>query len=239
MGDDAGVSRSQGGKVGRRGIAGTVLVHKISGALAATGASLKDVHKVAQLVADNTVSIGSSLSHVHVPGREIGDADELKQDEVEIGMGIHNEPGSEKTTSDLPGIVKTMLKYMLDQSDSDRAFLKISSSDQTVLLINNLGSVSVLEIGGITSEVVNQLQKDYGIKPARIISGTFMTSLNGLGFSLSMLKLQETGLSKSMLELLDAPAECSGWVRICSSPYFQRAWPHCTPVPRLHSPRLG
>lgn len=67
-------------------------------------------------------------------------------------------------------------------------------------------------MGGITTEVVRQLSKDYGIKPKRIISGTFMTSLNGLGFSISLLKLQETGISgKSMLELLDAPAEASGW----------------------------
>jgi len=63
MGDDAGVGRERGGKVGRRGIAGTVLIHKIAGALAATGASLKDVARVARLVADNTVSIGSSLAH--------------------------------------------------------------------------------------------------------------------------------------------------------------------------------
>ncbi|KAK1017811.1 dihydroxyacetone kinase Dak1, partial [Friedmanniomyces endolithicus] len=165
------------GKVGRRGIAGTVLVHKISGALAATGATLKEVHKVAQLVADNTVSIGSSLSHVHVPGREVTE-DELKKDEVEIGMGIHNEAGSEKTTADLSGIVKIMLKYMLDSSDNDRAFLSISSSDETVLLVNNLGSVSVLEMGGITTEVVTQLASEYSIKPVRIIAGTFMTSLN-------------------------------------------------------------
>ena len=219
MGDDAGVGREQGGKVGRRGIAGTVLVHKISGALAATGASLKEVHQAAQLVADNTVSIGSSLLHVHVPGRDAGGDEELKSDEVEIGMGIHNEPGSEKSKDDLPGIVKTMLKYMLDQSDSDRAFLNVSSKDETVLLVNNLGGVSVLELGGIVSEVVSQLSKDYSIKPVRIIAGTFMTSLNGLGFSLSILKLQDTGLGsgKSMLDLLDAPAEAAGWAAAVKS----------------------
>ncbi|KAK4546258.1 hypothetical protein LTR36_001935 [Oleoguttula mirabilis] len=217
MGDDAGVGRARGGKVGRRGIAGTVLVHKIAGALAATGASLKDVHKVAQLVADNTVSIGSSLSHVHVPGRDKGEADELKEDEVEIGMGIHNEPGSEKTTADLPAIVKTMLKYMLDPEDKDRAFLSVSKSDETVLLVNNLGGVSVLEMGGITNEVVTQLSETHGIKPVRIISGTFMTSLNGLGFSISLLKIQDSGVGKSILELLDAPAECSGWAAAVSS----------------------
>ncbi|KAK5136993.1 hypothetical protein LTR08_001500 [Meristemomyces frigidus] len=217
MGDDAGVGREKGGKVGRRGLAGTVLVHKIAGALAATGASLKEVHRIATLVADNTVSIGSSLSHVHVPGRSKDGTDELKEDEVEIGMGIHNEPGSEKTTADLPAVVKTMLKYMLDESDKDRAFLSVSKSDETVLMINNLGGVSVLEMGGITSEVVSQLSSEYGIKPVRIISGMFMTSLNGLGFSISLLKAQDTGLGKSMLELLDAPAECSGWSAAISS----------------------
>lgn len=210
MGDDAGVGREKGGKVGRRGIAGTVLIHKIAGALAATGASLKDVTKVAQLVADNTVSMGSSLSHVHVPGRGLAE-DELKDGEVELGMGIHNEAGSSRAQADLPKTVKTMLENMLDESDKDRAFLKVDKSNDTVLLVNNLGGVSPLEMGGITAEVVDQLASDYGIKPKRIISGTFMTSLNGLGFSISILKLQDTGVGKSMLELLDAPAEATGW----------------------------
>ena len=211
MGDDAGVGREAGGKVGRRGIAGTVFVHKIAGALAATGVSLKDVHKVAKAVADNTVSIGSSLLHVHVPGREKGGEEEMKEDQVEIGMGIHNEDGAERVSSDLPGTVKTMLKYMLDPSDKDRGFFNVSKSDDTVLLVNNLGGVSVLEMGGITAEVVGQLEQGYGIKPKRILSGTFMTSLNGLGFSISLLKLNDAGVGKSMLELLDAPAECAGW----------------------------
>ena len=85
--DDCGVGREKGGKVGRRGIAGTVLVQKIAGALAAKGASLQEVHNVAKAVADNVVSIGSSLSHVHVPGRAPGGEDELKDNEIEVGMG--------------------------------------------------------------------------------------------------------------------------------------------------------
>lgn len=211
MADDCGVGRAKGGKVGRRGIAGTVLVQKIAGALAATGASLQEVHKVAKVVADNTVSIGSSLAHVHVPGRAPGGEDELKDGEVEVGMGIHNEPGSERTTTELPATVKTMLGYMLDPTDKDRAFLQVSKSDDTVLLVNNLGGVSPLEMGGITAEVVGQLEKTYGIKPVRVLSGTFMTSLNGLGFSISLLKLTDSGVSKPLLELLDAPAEATGW----------------------------
>jgi len=149
---------------------------------------------------------------VHVPGRDKSEAEsELKMDEIEVGMGIHNEDGSERTTSDLPGLVQKMLKYMLDPSDKDRAFLSISGSNETVVLVNNLGGVSALEMGGITNEVLEQLEKTYGIKPSRILSGTYMTSLNGLGFSISLLKLTDTGSSKSMLELLDAPAEANGW----------------------------
>ncbi|KAG9573939.1 dihydroxyacetone kinase, partial [Aureobasidium melanogenum] len=213
VGDDAGVPRSKGGKVGRRGIAGTVLVQKIAGALAATGAPLKDVHHVAKLAADNIVSIGSSLSHVHVPGRKVTEAgeDELTFEEVEIGMGIHNEAGSERTKADLPSLVEQMLAHMLDEEDKERGFLKVSSEDETVVLINNLGGVSVLEMGGIATEVLDQLKKYYNIRPVRVLVGTFMTSLNGIGFSISLLKLQDTNLDKSMLQLLDAPSEVTGW----------------------------
>ncbi|KAF2397707.1 putative dihydroxyacetone kinase [Trichodelitschia bisporula] len=213
VGDDVGVGRERGGKVGRRGIAGTVLVLKVAGALAEKGYSLKDVTRIARLAADNVVSIGASLEHVHVPGRSTEVEDALGEDEIEVGMGIHNEPGSERIKTDLPGLVKKMLQHMLDQSDSDRAFINVSKADKTVLLVNNLGGVSVLEMGGITDEVVRQLKGEYGIEPVRVLAGTFMTSLNGLGFSISLLKVQDTGLGKGcgMLELLDAPAEAPGW----------------------------
>ncbi|CAN9120220.1 Dihydroxyacetone kinase 1 [Alternaria arborescens] len=218
VGDDAGVGRAKGGKVGRRGIAGTVLVQKIAGALAAKGASLKDVTHMAQLVADNTVSIGSSLAHVHVPGRREAEEDELAEGLVEIGMGIHNEAGSERKSTDLPGLVKTMLSHCLDVADQDRSFSKITDKDDVVLLVNNLGGVSPLELSGITNEVVDQLADNFKIKPVRILAGTFMTSLNGLGFSVSLLRVADA----SMLELLDAPAEASGWSAAISSSTWAR-----------------
>lgn len=180
---------------------------------------------VAQLTADNIVSIGSSLSHVHVPGRSAADGEEeLKESEIEIGMGIHNEAGSERKTTELPGLVKTMLSHCLDTSDKDRNFLGIDTNDEVVLLVNNLGGVSVLELGGITNEVVEQLANDWKIKPVRILSGTYMTSLNGLGFSISLLKVRDTGLGagRSMLELLDAPAEASGWSAAISSDTWKK-----------------
>ncbi|CAN9185860.1 unnamed protein product [Alternaria sp. RS040] len=218
VGDDAGVGRAKGGKVGRRGIAGTVLVQKIAGALAAKGASLKDVTRMAQLIADNTVSIGSSLAHVHVPGRREAEEDELAEGLVEIGMGIHNEAGSERKSTDLPGLVKTMLSHCLDVADQDRSFSKITDKDDVVLLVNNLGGVSPLELSGITNEVVDQLADNFKIKPVRVLASTFMTSLNGLGFSVSLLRVADA----SMLELLDAPAEASGWSAAISSSTWAR-----------------
>jgi dihydroxyacetone kinase len=173
---------------------------------------------MAQLVADNTVSIGSSLAHVHVPGRREPEEDELAEGLVEIGMGIHNEAGSERKSTDLPGLVKTMLSHCLDVADQDRSFSKITSKDDVVLLVNNLGGVSPLELSGITNEVVEQLAHSFKIKPVRILAGTFMTSLNGLGFSISLLRVADA----SMLELLDAPAEANGWSAAISSSTWAR-----------------
>ena len=238
VGDDVGVGREKAGKVGRRGIAGTVLVHKISGALAARGASLEEVYKVAKLTADNTISVGASLDHVHVPGRELPDpkSDEvLSTEEVEIGMGIHNEPGSGRAVVDLPELVKTMLQQLLDWKDEDRAFLRVNSNE-VVLLINNLGGVSVLELGGITAEVVSQLEKTYNIKPIRILAGTYMTSLNGLGFSISILNVVNTDIGgPSMLQLLDAPCEAVGW----TSPIRKETWEAKSSQTRIDSAAAG
>ncbi|KAH0566110.1 hypothetical protein GP486_000501 [Trichoglossum hirsutum] len=137
----------------------------------------------------------------------------LTSEEIEIGMGIHNEPGSHRVHAQLPQLVKTMLAQLLDVNDEDRAFLEFNSEDEVVLLINNLGGVSVLELGGITAEVVAQLKTNYGIEPVRILAGTYMTSLNGLGFSITLMRVVDTGLGKGegLLELLDAPAEANGW----------------------------
>ncbi|KAI1651651.1 dihydroxyacetone kinase [Daldinia loculata] len=222
VGDDVGVGRERGGKVGRRGIAGTVLVHKIAGALAAQGRSLEEVYKVAKLTAANLVSVGASLDHVHVPGRAIGSnaAESLQDGEVEIGMGIHNEAGSGRKKVNLPELVGTMLSQLLDQNDKDRAFLNVNSNE-IVLLVNNLGGVSVLELGGITAEVAKQLRSSWGIQPVRILSGTYMTSLNGLGFSISLLNVVNTDIGgPSMIQLLDYPCEATGW----SAPIQKTTW---------------
>lgn len=231
VGDDVGVGRAKGGKVGRRGLSGTALVVKICGALAETGAKLEECARVGGLVVENLVSLGASLSRVHVPGRAV---EEAKEEEerlglglVEIGMGVHNEPGCEKVKTDLPGLVRKMLAQMLDLSDKDRGYVKIGKSDETIVLFNNFGGVSNLELGAVVTEVINQLEKDYGVRPRRVITGTIFGSLNGPGFGLSLLKLTDTGLGpgKSMLELLDAPAEATGWPAHIKTNTWEKKFP--------------
>lgn len=203
---------------------------KICAALAEQSAALEDCARVGRLVADNLISVGASLSRVHVPGRGIEEAREeeerLGQGLIEIGMGIHNEPGCEKVKTDLPGLVKIMLGQMLDQSDKDRAYVKIEKTDGTVLLINNYGGVSNLELGAITNEVAIQLDQNYGLKPRRIVQGTLFGSLDGPGFIVSVLKLADTGLGpgKSMVDLIDAPVNAIGWPRCVSAQTWEKTY---------------
>lgn len=80
-----------------------------------------------------------------------------------------------------------------------------------VLLINNLGALSVLELGAIVTEVVVQLEQHHHVKAVRVFAGTFMTSLDGPGFSISLLNVFDTGFDKGLLELLNAPSNVAGW----------------------------
>jgi dihydroxyacetone kinase len=101
--------------------------------------------------------MGASLDHCHVPGRS--EFAQLAADEAEIGMGIHNEPGVRKIkpVPEPAVIIGELLKYLLDPNDADRAFAPFKSSDEVVLFVNNLGGLSVLELGAITDEVLRQL----------------------------------------------------------------------------------
>jgi dihydroxyacetone kinase len=179
---------------------------------------LDEVTRVAKLTADHVLSVGSAISHVKIPNQPISDkqSDELLATErfgSETGLGEHQLPGSHKLEVDLPGIVETMLQELLDWSDEDRSFSTIAEGNKLVLLVNNLGGLSGLELGAITQEISIQLEKKYGIKPARVYSSTFISTLNELGFSISLLKIVDLRLVNglNMLKLLDAPAETTAW----------------------------
>ncbi|CRK17726.1 hypothetical protein BN1708_003007 [Verticillium longisporum] len=150
--DDVGVGRVKAGKVGRRGIAGTVVALKAAGALAAAGRPLDEVARAARLVSTNLASVGASLSHVHVPGRRIAEDSTLPLGYVEVGMGIHNEPGPERISIELPALISKMLGQLLDLNDKDRAFLGTLPTS-TVLMVNNLGGeLNILELLDARSE---------------------------------------------------------------------------------------
>lgn len=169
-------------------------MYKIAGALAQTGANLDEVYSVAEWVSKNIATVGVGLEHCHVrshpsesglvdlrfssqvPGTAAGEA-HLGASEIEIGMGIHNESGAQRLSPVPPlnELVQILLDLLLSQSDSERGFLSTQGSgkDNVVLLINNLGGVSELELAGISREVVAALA-GRGVSVQRLISGTFM-----------------------------------------------------------------
>ncbi|KAI0372718.1 dihydroxyacetone kinase [Pilatotrama ljubarskyi] len=220
VGDDVAVGKTQGKIVGRRGLAGTVLVYKIAGALAKRGASLDEVYATAEWVASRVGTIGVGLEHCHVPGTAAGES-HLGPSEIEIGMGIHNEPGHRRLTPvpALKDLLPQLVEFLTVTTDPDRSFLpfKNDGSDRVVLLVNNLGGVSELELAGIVGEARRALEAK-GVKIERVLAGTFMTSLNMPGFSITTLLLpsaSETGPSvpdsSLILSLLDEPANVPGW----------------------------
>ncbi|TNK92288.1 dihydroxyacetone kinase subunit DhaK [Mycoplasmopsis pullorum] len=177
--------------VGRRGVAGTVLVHKIAGAAAEKGYTLAQVKSVAEKVITNVKTLGMSLGGCTVPAS--GKVSfELAGDEIEMGLGIHGEPGThrEKLQS-AHEHVKYMLAELLKESEI--------KDEEVVVLVNGLGATTLMELNIINKEVNEQLQA-HGVKIYRSLVGNYMTSLEMPGFSISILKLdQETK------ELFDEP----------------------------------
>ncbi|BFZ62093.1 Dihydroxyacetone kinase 2 [Saitoella coloradoensis] len=216
--DDVAVPRSRIARVGRRGLAGTVLVHKIAGGLASQGAGLDAVHAIAQRVNNSLVTAGVSLDRCHVPGRPHSDTDSLPTEEAELGMGIHNEPGV-KRLSPIPtadDLASDILKMLLDPTDPERAYVPFAASDATVLMVNNLGGTSILELSAFASTVLSALDSKWGIKPVRVLVGTYMTSLDAPGVSVTLLNCGTGPKSQELLDLIDLPVRVPGWHSIPS-----------------------
>lgn len=146
-----------------------------------------------------------------MPGRK--EEEFLANNEIEIGMGIHNEPGVKRLSS-IPTsseLAKQLLKLLLDQNDPDRAFVPFNPGDKSVLLVNNLGSISNLELSAFAGIVIDQLSSTYGLSPTRVYVGTFMTALNGPGVSLTLLNLSRLPDPAVVLAALDAKTTALGW----------------------------
>ncbi|RDA91584.1 hypothetical protein CP533_5971 [Ophiocordyceps camponoti-saundersi (nom. inval.)] len=189
-GDDVSVGRRRAGLVGRRGLAGQIAVLKVMGAAAGSGSCLDDVYDLGVAVSSQVVSMAATLDHCHVPGRT--EHGPLAEDEVEIGTGPHNEPGFKKL-SPVPepaDLVRQLLRHMLDEKDEDRAYVRFAPGDETVLVVNNFGGMSPLEMGALIDEVLQQLTREWKMEePARVYAGTLETSLNAPAFSLSVINI--------------------------------------------------
>ena len=151
-------------------------MYKIAGALAKRGASLDEVYNTAQWVSSHVGTIGVGLEHCHVPGTAAPES-HLGPDEIEIGMGIHNEPGHRRLSPIPPlnQLLPQLVEFLTSTTDTERSFLpfKNNGSDRVVLLVNNLGGVSELELANIAGEARKALEAK-GVKVERLISGTFM-----------------------------------------------------------------
>ncbi|KJA28019.1 hypothetical protein HYPSUDRAFT_178135 [Hypholoma sublateritium FD-334 SS-4] len=217
VGDDVAVGREQGKIVGRRGLAGTVLVYKIAGALAQRGGSLDEVYNMGTYVANRIATIGVSLGHTHVvPGTATMSSD-LGVGEVEIGMGIHNESGHSRLSPvpKLSTLIPKLIDFLTSVSDCDRSFVPFKGKDNVVVLVNNLGGMSELELSCIVAEVRRELD-ERGFTTSRVLCGTFMTSLNMPGFSLTLLLLptsteKDPHSADLILSLLDDKPKVPGW----------------------------
>lgn len=148
-------------------------------------------------------TVAASLDRCNVPGR--ANQESLPSDQLEYGMGIHNEPGVRREK--IPSLETTVSKA-LDMMFTPKANMWQPKSGQKVaLMVNNLGGLSVLELGVIADEVVHQLDAR-GIQIERSLVGTFVTSLDGPGFSATLLQLDA-----ELTELLDAPTSAPAWPR--------------------------
>lgn len=215
--DDVAVGRKQNEMVGRRALAGTALIHKITGGLAATGADLEDVFKLGQAVNSNLVTLGASLDRTSVPGKAHEEIEFTGENEAELGLGIHNEPGDK--LSPIPNIdelIKDMFHKLLSPEDKDRHYVNFDlEKDDYVLLVNNIGGTSTLEMYSITEHIMKNLPLSK--KPKRVLVSDFVTSLNAPGFSITLLNLSniangDAGVSSDeVLKYIDAPTNAPGW----------------------------
>lgn len=193
--DDVAVEDSSY-SAGRRGIAGTMFVHKLAGAKAEKGGSLQEVKAVAEKAIENVNSMGMAMSPCILPG--VGTPGfTLGPDEVEIGMGIHGEPGvfhtNIKTAKEFAQI---LVQKILDDYDY--------SNSEVAVMVNGLGSTPLMELYIMYNEV-EALLSELNIKVYKSFVGNFMTALEMGGCSVSLLKLDD-----ELKELLDYEANSPG-----------------------------
>ncbi len=189
--DDCAFTPQTGGQ-GRRGMGATVLVHKLAGAMAERGANLMEVTRVARRVNGCARSFGVALESCTTPntGQKIFS---VAADEIEVGVGIHGERGVRRERF-LPAqeLVALMMEPILRE-------LELGAADRVLVLVNGLGATPLGELYVVFHEVV-QLLAARGISVSRSLVGSFLTSLDMAGASITVLRLDD-----ELLSLWDQP----------------------------------
>jgi dihydroxyacetone kinase-like protein len=198
--DDVAVENSTWTQ-GRRGIAGTIFVHKIAGAKAQAGGSFSEVKAVAEKVIANVRSMGMALTPCVVPAAGKPNFT-LAEDEMEIGMGIHGEPGTHREK------IKTADEITAHLTEKVLNDLPFKSGDEVAVMVNGLGGTPLMELLIVNKKVAAMLA-ERGIKVFRTYVGEFMTSLEMAGCSVTLLRLDE-----ELKELLAAPADTPGFKQL-------------------------
>jgi dihydroxyacetone kinase len=204
---------------GRRGLAGTILVHKVAGAAAEAGASLAEVAAESRKAAQAVRTMGVALSPCTVPaaGRPTF---QLGENEIELGLGIHGEPGVRRGPLEpADALVDRLLDAILAEPTS-------VSGGRVVLLVNNLGGTPTMELAIVTRRAVAVL-RNRGLSVERVYMGTFLSALEMAGVSLSVLPVDE-----QLLARLDAVTEAPAWTVAVARPQKKSvAPPEVLPAP--------
>jgi dihydroxyacetone kinase len=182
----------------RRGIAGTVLIHKIAGAAAARGDNLHQVAGVARAAAMALGTMGVALGACTVPAASTPGF-HLGEDEIELGLGIHGEKGVARVPMQP---ADSLVGILLDAIMLDKRLVR---GDRVALLVNGLGGTPPMELAIVARAALVRLRAE-GLVVERAWSGNFVTALDMPGCSLSLLKLDD-----DLIALLDAPAQAPAW----------------------------
>ena len=198
--DDVAVENSTW-TAGRRGIAGTIFVHKLAGACAEAGGSLAEVKAVAEKVIANVRSMGMAVDACTVPAAGKPSFD-LAEDEIEIGIGIHGEPGTHREKI---GPVNDIADKLLEKILAEGIY---NAGDDVAVMVNGMGGTPLMELF-VANKHVKEVLDGKGINVYKTIVGNYMTSLDMEGFSITLLKLDD-----QMKGLLDAPADTPAFVKM-------------------------
>ena len=184
----------------RRGIAGTVLVHKLAGAAAENGFPLQEVARIARDAAAKLSSMGVSLGSctlpaVGKPGFVLGET------EIEVGLGIHGEQGVQRMPI---ASADALVQLVIETIEADG---KLAGGNRVALLVNGLGATPPMELAIVARSAVARLEaKDIVVE--RAWAGTFLSALDMPGFSLSVMQVDDAALG-----LIDAPTDAGAWPR--------------------------